>query len=95
MDPRKSPYGSTTFLDCNSSSPAEFYCISDPEAFNASQTPRPAVPSCLPGLLSNQGEKSINCYFMMAPLKKGIKGMVLQHPATRLGGMHSPDQNNM
>ena len=33
------------------------------------ERPRPRIP----GLLSNQGEKCINLYFIMAPLRKSVK----------------------
>ena len=38
----------------------------------------------LTGLLSNQGEKSINCSFIMVPLRKRNLSMGLQSPAERL-----------
>ena len=34
----------------------------------------------LTGLLSNQGEKSKNCYFIMVPVRKKYESMVLQSP---------------
>ena len=38
------------------------------------------VSQILSGLLSNQGEKSINFYFIMVPLRKKYSSMVLQSP---------------
>ena len=38
----------------------------------------------LTGLLSNQGEKSKNCYFIMVPVRKKYESMVLQSPVSAL-----------
>ena len=39
----------------------------------------------LTGLLSNQGEESINFYFIMVSLRKNNKSMVLQSPVKGIG----------
>ena len=38
--------------------------------------------SPVPGLLSNQGEKSINCYFIRVPLRKQVLKYGTPKPST-------------
>ena len=47
------------------------------------------------GLLSNQGEKSINFYFIRVPLRKKYKSMVLQSPGYSLLGLSSKKKCKM